>query len=261
MYAHQQSTLDAIAEHFKNDADVIALLLAGSITKGWAREDSDVDIVIVKTPEAYQKHLGSRDLTYYNPDVATYEGGYVDGKFVDKQFLLDVLDHGSEVAKSAFLGAKVVFSHDPEIPAMVAKIAQYPEDTRIEKIHTFAGQLIVWTWYIGEAEKRNDRYLLLQSVTEMVLFGSRLMLAHNRLLFPYHKWMRRQLEQCEELPENYFELMDSLLENPCRETAEVYTKTLLEFRDWGVSFDDAMRRFLTDREWNWRAGKPTIHDW
>jgi predicted nucleotidyltransferase len=261
MYTHHQSTLDALAELLKQDEDVIALLLSGSIAKGWEREDSDVDITIIKTDAAYQEHLARQELTYFNNQIVTYEGGYIDGKVIDKQFLLDVCSHGSEVAKSAFLGAKVVFSHDPEIADLIAQATTYPEHEREAKIRSFVTEVMLWGWYVAEAQKRNDRYLLLHSTSELVLFGSRLMLAHNRLLYPYHKWLRRQLEQAQDLPENYFGLMDALLENPTAETARAYADAVLKFQDWNIDIREAVVIFLHDREWNWREGKPAIHDW
>jgi predicted nucleotidyltransferase len=261
MHAHHQATLDALTEHLKDDSDVVALLLSGSIAKGWERPDSDVDITIIKTDAAYQAHAANLEFTYFNDSLATYEGGYIDGKIIDKQFLYDVCSHGSEVAKSAFLGAKVVFSRDPEIADLIQKVCEYPEAERSTKIRSFVTEVLLWGWYVSEAEKRNDRYLLLHSVSELVLFGSRLMLAHNRLLYPYHKWLRRQLEQATDLPENYFQIMNALLENPTFENAKVYADMVLNFQDWAVPIREAVVVFLQDREWNWRDGKPTIHDW
>lgn len=261
MYKHHQSTLDALIAQLQTDEDVIALLLAGSIAKGWAREDSDVDVIIVNTDQAYEAHLANQEVAYFDAGIATYEGGYVDGKYINKQFLYDVISHGSEVARSAFLNAQVVFTRDDEIAELIEQIGQYPEEDREEKKRSFVAQIMLWRWYVSEAEKRGDRYLLLQSVSELVLFGSRLMLAHNRLIYPYHKWLRRQLEQAKDLPENYFELMDAALENPGTQTANAYTEALLQFRDWGVNLEKAIVLFLHDREWNWRSAKAPIHDW
>lgn len=261
MYAHHQATIDTLIPQFQADNTVIALLLVGSIAKGWHKANSDVDIIIIKTDEAYQTLLANNQLTYWDDKLTNYEDGYVDGKYIDKQFLLDVQSHGSEVAKSAFMGAQVLFSRDPEIATLIQQICTYPEDQRDEKIKSFASQVILWRWYVGEAEKRSDRFLLLQSTSELVLFGSRLMLAHNRLLYPYYKWLRKQLEQAEDLPGGYFKLMDELLANPTRENAYVYADSVLSFREWGVDVPKAVVRFLHEREWNWREGKPTIHDW
>lgn len=261
MYQHHQSTLDALAAQLQSDEDVIALLLAGSIAKGWHQESSDVDVMIVNTDQAYEGHVAKHEVAYFDRQIATYEGGYIDGKYINKQFLYDVISHGSEVAKSAFLGAKIVFSRDDEIIKLVEQICAYPEAEREAKMRSFVAQVMLWRWYVSEAEKRQDRYLLLQSVSELVLFGSRLMLAYNRLIYPYHKWLRRQLEQAKDLPDNYFALMDAALEHPSFQTANAYAEALLQFQDWDVSLEQAIVLFLHDREWNWREAKAPIHDW
>ncbi len=261
MYAHHQDTLDALTQQLKSDPEVIALLLAGSIAKGWERPDSDLDVMILKTDTAYQLHLDKNEVAYFDNSIATYENGYVDGKYINKQFLYDVISHGSEVARSAFIGAKLIFSHDEDIAGLIEKICEYPDADRESKFRSFVTEIMLWRWYVTEAEKRQDKYLLLQSVSEVVLFGSRLILAHNRLLYPYHKWLRRQLEQAQDLPQNYFEVMDAVLENPSSETVDAYVEMLLDFQDWRVELEEAIVIFLKDREWNWRNGKPPIHDW
>jgi len=261
MYKHHQQTLDAVAEQLKSNQDVVALLLAGSIAKGWERSDSDVDILIVNTDAAYEAHLANQEVAYFDNTIATYEGGYVDGKYINKQFMYDVISHGSEVAKSAFLKAKIIFSHDDEIVDLLEQICAYPEEGREERMRAFISQIMLWRWYVSEAVKRSDKYLLTQATGELVLFGSRLMLAHNHLIYPYHKWLRKQLEQAEDLPENYFTLMDDLLDNPGVETANAYAEMVIQHSERDVPLEEAIVRFLHDREWNWRDGKPPIHDW
>jgi len=261
MQQHHRETLDAATEKLQADENVVAMLLSGSVARGWERPGSDVDLIIVKTDAAFQRHLDDFDLTYADEEIATYDGGYVDGKLVNKAFLLEVRDRGSEVAKSAFMKAQVIFSRDPEIPALVEQIAQYPEEQRAAKIRTFVSQTMLWQWYVTQAEVRDDRYLMLQSVTELVLFGSRLMLAHNRLLFPFHKWLRRQLQEAESLPPDHFRLMDNVLENPSVQTADAYAEAVLSFQDWKLSVREAVDLYTTEREWNWRSGYPPIHDW
>jgi hypothetical protein len=56
-------------------------------------------------------------------------------------------------------------------------------------------------------------------------------------------------------------LMDTLLENPCAKRASAYAEMVIGFQDWSVPLEEAIVLFLHDREWNWREGKPPIHDW
>ncbi len=55
-------------------------------------------------------------------------------------------------------------------------------------------------WYTKEARKRDNRYLLGLAVNKMVLFGGRVMLAHNEILCPFHKWFLKVLEQAPDRP-------------------------------------------------------------
>lgn len=261
MLPHHQATIANLVQHFENDASVIALIIAGSLTKGWGKASSDVDFMLVVDDSCYAQQQASNQLTFFATELATYEGGYVDGKFINLQFLRDVHSHGSEVARSAFIGAFTVLCRDSEVESLIKAIPTYPEAEREAKIKSFYSQLLLWNWYVSEAVKREDRYLLLHSITEMVLFAGRLILAHNRLLYPYHKWLRRQVESAPEIPADYFEKLDALLENPTQESAQAFTNCLVNYRDWGVSFPEAVVHFLHDRELNWLEGKAPIQDW
>lgn len=261
MLPHHQATIANLVKHFESDETVIALIIAGSLTKGFAKENSDVDFMLVVNDTRYAQQQAINQLTFFDRSLAPYEDGYVDGKFINMQFLRDVHSRGSEVARSAFIGAFTAICREPEVETLIKAILEYPEAEREAKIKSFCSQIYLWNWYVSEAVKRNDRYLLLHSATEMVLFAGRLLLAHNRLLYPYHKWLHRQLENAPEKPADYFEKRDALLENPGIETALAFRDCVINYRDWGVTFEEAVGHFLHDRELNWMNAKPPIQDW
>jgi predicted nucleotidyltransferase len=261
MLPHHQATIEKLTKHFEADESVIALIIAGSLTKGFGKENSDVDFMLVVNDARYAQQKAAKQLTYFSRDFSAYEGGYVDGKFLNMQFLRDVNSHGSEVARSAFIGAFTTICRNPEVETLIKSILSYPEAEREAKIKSFYSQVLLWNWFVSEATKHNNRYLLLQAVTEIALFAGRLLLAHNRLLYPYHKWLNRQLENAAEKPADYFEKLDAMLENPSMETAQAFVDCVINYQDWGVTWEDAVQHFMHDRELNWREGKPTIHDW
>ena len=113
---------------------------------------------------------------------------------------------------------------------------------------------------IGEAEKRNDPYLMTQAVGNLVLFGGRLILAHNKILYPYHKWFMYELRRAPEKPENFMEMIDDLLKSPTKDKAVAFRESLTAFHDWGVRYDEAVVRFMQDSEWNWRTHTPPLAD-
>jgi hypothetical protein len=193
---HHQSTVDRLTDHFKADPNFTALIIGGSVAKGYARPDSDVDFYVVATDEEYAAANRQPVSVVFLGDGGL-RGGYVDGKIVDLAFLRDVAEKGSDPARAAFVGAFSPYSELPELPGLLERILTYPEAQREERLISFYAQIEALKWYVGEAEKRADPYLMMQMASELALYGGRMILAYNRVLYPYHKWFTRVLEETE----------------------------------------------------------------
>jgi hypothetical protein len=79
----QQHHRDAIArwaEAAADDDEVLVVVVAGSLTKGYGRADSDVDGFLIVTDEAFARRRASGELTVFSTEFCDYEGGYVDAK-------------------------------------------------------------------------------------------------------------------------------------------------------------------------------------
>ena len=261
MEAHHQRVIERLTELFADDPRFPALIVGGSVAKGRARPDSDVDILLVATDEEYARRAATQDFWYLNREICNYPGGYAEGKIIDMQFLLDAADHGSEPARAAFVGAFTAYSRIPELQNVLARIPVYPEHEQRKKIEGFYSQVQLLNWFIGEAEKRNDRYLLTHAVSDLVLYGGRLILAHNRILYPYHKWFMYELQRAEQKPANFMERIEQLLNQPNKEHALAFRDSIMNFHDWGITYDQSVVRFMQDTEWTWRTGQPPLGDW
>ncbi len=181
---------------------------------------------------------------------------------MDINYLREVADHGNEATRSAFVNMIPSIARLPELDALLRQITTYPEQGRDERMKAFFSEVIMMNWFIGEAEKRSDAYLLTRSVADMVLFGGRCILAYNRILYPFHKWLMQCLREAPEKPPELLNLTAALLESPSKQTAADYSACLREFHDWGVSeIGEAAVQFMFDREWPWRRGEAPIHDW
>jgi hypothetical protein len=260
MYPHHQRTIARLVQTFESDPRFLALLIGGSIAKGFASEASDVDIMLVATEEEFQKRTTTDDLLYFTRDFCDYPDGYVDGKVIDIAFMREVAEIGSETARSAFVGVTVAFCHDPVIPELIAQITAYPEHQREEKMKAFYSQVLLLNWFVSEAEKRSDLYLMSFAVSSLALYSARLILAYNRILFPFHKWLMKTVANAPEKPAEYSQLVDTLLKTPNVENAQRLSDCMTRFHDWGVSFPEAVVRFMKDTEWNWRSGFPPLSD-
>lgn len=260
MRKHHQQTIDRFVAHCRTDPTLLAILVAGSIAKGKEREGSDVDLILVVTEEEYTRRRRERACTAVFEEFHDYEGGYVDVKYVDVPFLKDAARIGSEPTRNMLLGAFPAWSCLPEIDTLLAPISLYPEAERDGKIRSFYSQTLIQTFFIGEAERRNDPFLLADAASKMVFFGGRLLLAHNRVLFPSAKRLLETVETLPEKPEKFLEFAHRLVRRPTREAADEFLHCLQEFRDWGINWQTALGQYVEDSEFNWRDGHPPLAD-
>ncbi len=260
MRPQHQRTVDRLVAHFEPDPAFTALVVGGSIARGWERDDSDVDVLLVASDEEFDRRRKERAFHYYTTEFCDYPGGYVDGKIVDLGFLREVAGRGSDPARAAFVGAILAYSRLPEIAGLLERIPVYPEAQHRDRLQSFYAQMLVWQWYAGEAEKRGDRYLLLRSCSELVLFGGRLILAHNRLLYPYHKWFMQELERAPEKPAGLLAIARELLASPGKGAADRFVQCILDFADWEKPAEGWPGRFMEDTEWAWRRGAAPLGD-
>lgn len=260
MYAHHHRTIDRLIQVFQDDPAFLGLIVGGSIARGWEREDSDVDIVLVATDAEYARRAPANDLHYFTRELCDYDGGYVDGKVVNRAYLEEVAGHGSEPARAAFVGAWLACARDPILAGLLERIPVYPEAERPERLRSFYAQVLVWQWYLREAEKRRDPYLLQHSAVSLALFAGRLILAHNRVLYPYHKWFMATLRAAPDKPPTLVRLIERLLAEPGRANGDALVDAVKGFTAWDPPPEGWPTRFMLDSEWAWRRGPPPIAD-
>lgn len=256
-----QTAIDRLVEHFSQDPNFSALIIGGSIARGFERDNSDVDIILVASPEEMARRHPQNDYHYFSTEFCDYPGGYIDGKVVDIEFLEEVAHHGSEPARSAFTGAFIACSRITRLQALLDSICIYPEAERAAKISSFYAQVQALQWYVGEAEKLANPYLMMHVVSNLVLFGGRMVLAYNRILYPYHKWFLEELRRAPQKPDGLMEQIDELLRCPDKAAADRFCNTVLHFTDWEKPAEGWPARFMQDSEWNWRNARPPLADW
>jgi predicted nucleotidyltransferase len=260
MHPHHAESIHNVVAHFQQRPEVAALLLGGSIAHGFAGPASDVDVLIVISDEAYQERLARGDLTFYTREFCSYPEGYVDGKYLRPAFLRQVAERGSEPARFAFLDAQVLFSRIETIDDMLRDIVRYPVAGKTERMRRFRGQLEAWHWYAHEALRLDNRYLLGVAIGKLVLFGGRLILAHNEVLHPYHKWFLTVLRRVEQQPADLFDRIERLYDAPSRESVTAFYDTVLGFQDWPELELGWGNRFMLDSELNWLNGATPVDD-
>lgn len=261
MFEHHRRAIDALAEQVKQDPEVLALVTAGSVAQGRAKETSDVDVFLIITDEAYKRRKSANGLSYLNREVCDYDGGYIDGKLVNIEFLELAAERGSEPTRAAFIGSKVVYSQVPNLQRLIDEISIYPEANRDRNLRDFYAQIFLYGYYFSnESAKKNNAYLLHHSAAQLVLFGGRIVLAHNHLLFPCHKDLMDAVGRAADKPEGLIILAEQLLKEPSADKCMAFAALLLGFRDPGITFEQAVSLFVDNNEWNWIEHEPPLAD-
>lgn len=143
---------------------------------------------------------------------------------------------------------------------MLDAIAIYPAEGKRERIARFYAQFQAWKWFFGEAARHDNMYLKHLAATKLILFSGRLILAHNEMLYPYHKWFLRVLAEAKEKPAGLMEDIDRLTRDMRMENIETLYKKIDEYRQW-VSDDISWGQFfMDDSELNWLDGHTPIDD-
>jgi hypothetical protein len=102
--------------------------------------------------------------------------------------------------------------------------------------------------------------LLGTAVSKLILAGGRLLLAHNEMLYPYHKWFLRVLEGAKEKPSDIMACIQSLAESPTAENVEMFYQKIKTFQPWNENPYGWGAQFMLDSELNWMDGKTPVDD-
>ena len=260
MRAHHLETIARVKAHFEADPEVRAVMPGGSLAHGFGRDDSDVDIQIVIGEPAYAARLAAGTPTFFSRDLATYDGGYVDGKYTTAEFIGRVSRAGSEPARFAYADAQIIFTRDAGIVDLIVAAAQYPTAEKHDRLVRFRTQLEAWRWFAGEAVRHDNTYLLNLAIQKLTLFGGRLLLAHNERLYPYHKWFLRVLQDLDDRPPDLMDRIASMYARPGLPTVESFYQCVLEHRAWEVLPGSWGNQFMVDNELTWMTGSAPIDD-
>ncbi len=222
---HHRESILRMLDHLSNEPGLVAVILGGSVAKGKAKPDSDLDAMVVINDSAYARRLEQNAISECIFKKCTYEQGYFDLKFFPASYLVAAAERGSEPTRSSFQNTKLLQSVDPRIDqCLLERIATYPKEDIERKLASFYAAFVYATGYFWtEAKKRDNIYLRTRCASDATLFGLRLLLVHNRIFFPCQKWLFDSINQCSEKPKDIIELATAFLRQP--EDAIFYSPT------------------------------------
>jgi hypothetical protein len=96
---------------------------------------------------------------------------------------------------------------------------------------------------------------------ELILFAGRLVLAHNRILFPCPKSLLDTTKECKDMPDNFIEMSRHLLKNMDPELMiNYYEKVIDYFHEYDYP-DKERIDLIIENEGTWSTKKMTVSEW
>ena len=205
MYRHHEESIERLREYYQGRAGVIAVVLDGSVVKGNARPDSDIDAVVVVTEEEYARLAEANRLAEVISGHCTYSEGYFDVKYKTKRMLVLAAERASEPTRNAYVGARVLWTLDEEVAALVAKISAYPDEEIAQKTACFWANLKLNADYFLNCTGQDNAYMRAHLAQEIVYSVYRLILIENRMLFPCNRRLEAAVRACRKRPADILE--------------------------------------------------------
>lgn len=257
---HKQA-IDRLTEKYCKDARFPALIIVGSIARGKEREDSDVDAVLVASEEEFAWRKEQKAYHFFDFEVSDQKNLYADVKVMNLQYLTDAAEKGSEPARAGFSGAFIAYSRIPGLEDILRRIPVFQEREQEQKLNVFYSQLHPMRFFAIEAIEKDNRFLLANTVNNMLLFGLRIILEQNKILFPSHKGLFAEAAAAQRKPAGIMALADKLLENHSRENIDAFADAILGYDGWAVKPRESIGTYLEHNDWSWAHGGASIYSW
>ncbi len=265
MYPHHKESLDIALDFFKTKSHIkdglIAIFFGGSVAKGCEREDSDLDFMIIVTDEMHDRLTKEGCTVETVSGLCTYEGGYFDIKYYKKDFLLALAEKGSEPARNAWDKARCLYTTEPELAELAAKIPCFDESLYNEKMLSFYGYFTLnegYFWPMG----KHDRFLRMRAATDTIYYGFRMILQENHILFPCAKSLFMTVEKAPNKPDGIIELAYKVLDTLADEDMTDFVNAIKNFLSWPIpDWSVAGSRYTDDNELWWNNPRPLIAEW
>lgn len=261
MYPHHQESLQRMQAYFEKQ-DVIALIFGGSVAKGTERPDSDLDAMVVVSDEIYRDKQAEHRTAETIGGLCTYEGGYFDVKYMTKDFLLDAAERGSEPARNAFLKARVLFTRDPEIPGILARIPVFQTHEKEEKLLSFYADYWLNHFYFLKS-CRVEGYMRLHAVGEIVYSLYRILLQEHEVLFACNRRLEEQVASLGPACAEAARLGRVATATQTDEDVEAFVAAFHRASAYVPPNDTAaiLSAYTRDFEQWWRSPRPNVNEW
>ena len=252
-HEHHKQIINKLKQHFMNDPNILALIINGSVARGSAGPESDVDFVLVVTDLEYEHRESNNEIHFNCNEFCITACTEVNGSTKTERMLKWLAKNGTDVARYAFIEANIIFSKLPDLNKLLEQITTFSTHDSKDKLESFYSQVKMHYSYLEYGYYSQNTYVLNQTAVLLALFGGRMILTHNNMFYPGRKWFMTQLEEAEQKPKDFIYSMKELLQFPNLSNAKEFCDILLNFRDWPKPHEGWFNRFEKDMKqhrWN-----------
>ena len=262
MLKHHEDSIQNLVKYYSGNPDILAIILAGSVAKGLERPDSDIDAEIVVSDAYYDRLCKENSLAETIDGYCTYNGGYFDINYFTKDFLRASALRASEPSRNRFIKARCLFSRDTEVEELIPKIGVFQESEKPDKLFSFYCALWINYTFFWQVSKANP-YLRVRAAADMTLFGYRLLLQENEVLFPGHKPLMMTVAALQNKPDNILAKNDRLCKELSDEAADDFVNSILNFIRYQPpkDFNKILTRYTDDFETWWYKERYNVAEW
>lgn len=211
--------------HYRENPEVRALFLIGSVVTGTERTDSDIDAVAVVSHQEFERKRQNEGTLEVVHGKCTYEGGYFDTHYMSREELEKLAESGSEPMRNMFVSARVLFCDEPSLPKLVAKLPKYPKkeaDDKQIRFYCTLKQFYRYFWVICKP----TGFMRFHVADGMIYNLYRLILIENEMLFPSMRKLEETVILAPNKPEDIVEkcqkFMQTLSDEDCAALVESY---------------------------------------
>jgi hypothetical protein len=214
VFEHHTRTIENLKAYFEPNGDYLAFIVNGSVARGDAGEESDVDFYLVVGDSVFDNLSANSATIIEAHEHCVPPCPEANGSLISKTELKRIYDQGNEIERWAFYRAKIIFSKDSELNQLVAAIPRYPEQGRTRRMESYYSQMFYHLSFLEFACYSQTKYLIYETATKMILSIGRLILADNRILYPNRKRFFSELEKVPDKPAGICETMVAFLDEP-----------------------------------------------
>jgi hypothetical protein len=250
MYKHHEESIENMTSHYRENPEIKALFLIGSVATGTERPDSDIDGVAVVSQEVCERKKAGEGLEEVYYGKCTYEGGYFNIHYMTREHMAELVKNGSEPMRNMFSCARVLFCDEPDLPELAAKIPVYQKSEAAPKQFKFYCTFRMFYNYFWKVCKP-EGFMRLHIADGMMYNLYRLILIENEILFPSMRKLEESVQNVPNKPEGIIDkchrFIKSLSDEDCFALVEAYEAWTAY--DYPKDHNVVMNNFADPYEW------------